>query len=443
MGAPGYDLLLIDDECYSEEGEDSLGVVAARWAFEPPKLAVPLLSAQAKAAGLSVRSVYRPFLPWKLKAFRELLAARPLAVGITTVAMFRPGPVARLAAAIRAASPGTVIFLGGHGAANSREIRELGDVYISEHGEGALAAAVLALKAGAKPAELPGLCPGPEGSLHIRGALRYEGMGKVLYPDWDATSSACRRYPIEASRGCRFNCSFCGFPGKAGQSFRPAGEVAGEMLHARVSRGIRRFEFVDSSLTSDPAYVRGLCAAIKASGLEPEWKCFARPDSFGRDEGLAREMAAAGCSKVFMGIESIHDHILDVMRRGMRRETVELGLRRALEAGLKVHGNFIIGFPGETEATVAETAEFVAARPFSSVYLCTFGASQEILDLAAQDPLRYAHLAGRPVKGWKHDGMDYAKAYELTLAAARRINLRKFRPVAFSPVTNAPNVPPF
>ena len=451
------DLLLIDDEddlfCGTGVTESSatpddssyvlnMIVRAVRW-IEPPKLGVALLSAQAKAAGHAVECIYRPFLPWKKKAFRRLLERKPCVVGITTVVMFETRLLARLTAEIRRVSPKTIIVLGGHGAENSTAVRALGDLYIARHGEGALAGLVTALKNGVPLGRVPGVSAAADGAISMEGSLRYEGIPRVVYPDWSTANSGSLRYPIEASRGCRFNCSYCSFPGKAGQVFRPVSEVVGEMLYAREQRGIRRFEFVDSSLTSDPAFILELCAALRKSGLRADWKCFARPDAFDRTPELAAEMAAAGCSKVFMGIEAIHDAILSRMRRGMNREGLERGLDRVFRAGIKVHGNFIIGFPGETEATVRETVRFISRRRFSSVYLCTFGMSQEMLELAAKEPEHYAHLSGKPVKGWRHDGMDYLAAYKLTDWAARRINLSKLWPVAVSPVNNRPDKPPY
>ncbi|MCX5791482.1 MAG: radical SAM protein [Elusimicrobia bacterium] len=451
------DLLLIDDEddlfrrtdspgtsiASPDDASDILNVMvrAVRW-FEPPKLGVALLSAQAKAAGHSVESIYRPLLPWKKKAFRRLLERRPRVAGITTVSIFETGLLKRFTAEIRRISPGTIIVLGGHGAENTGEIRALGDLTITRHGEGALAGLLTALKGGAALDRVPGVAAA-DGSLSMEGCLRYEGIPRVVYPDWSTASTASWRYPVEASRGCKFNCSYCGFPGKAGQVFRPAAEVVEEMLYARELRGIRRFEFVDSSLTSDPEFMHELCSALRKSGLRADWKCFARPDAFDHAPELAAEMAAAGCSKVFMGIEAIHDQILSRMRRGMDRGSLERGLERVFKAGIKVHGNFIIGFPGETEATVRETAGFISRQPFSSVYLCTFGMSQEMLELAAKEPERYCHLSGKPTKRWRHDGMDYLAAYKLTVWAARRINLSKLWPMAISPVNNSPDQPPF
>lgn len=455
---PTLDLLLVDDQGSAfprkkingqppPAGEDNSPDMyfghAARWLLLAPKLAIPLLSAQSKAAGHSVESVYLPLLPWNRARFRRLLGRKPLVVGITTVAIFDVHYLAQITDEVRRISPGSIIVLGGHGAADSADIRALGDLYISNHGEWALARLITALKGGAKLYQVPGVQVSPEGRRTMEGSVRYEGIPKVEFPDWGAVSSGCIRYPVEASRGCTFNCSYCIFPGKASQVFRKVEDVVGEMRYVRETRGIRRIEFVDSSLTTDPKFILGLCAALRKEKRRPNWTCFSRPDAFARVPELAGEMAAAGCTRVFMGIESIHDHILSAMRRHMTRDTIERGLSHIFKARLGMHANFIIGFPGETEATVKETEDFIIRHPFTSVYLCTFGMSPEMRDLAAAEPGRYAHLRGEPIKGWRHDGMDYLKAYQLTLKAMRRINWRKLWPVVMSVSTNDPDMPPY
>ncbi|MDA8243892.1 MAG: radical SAM protein [Elusimicrobia bacterium] len=430
--AEPLDLLLVDEEegtflRESPDSMDNLLHIAIRWAFAPPKLAIPLLSAQSKAAGHRVASIYCPTLPGKRKAFISLLRRRPLVAGITTVAMFNPKQLAYLVGLIRYFSPDTLVVLGGHGADNSAEMRSLGDLYISFHGEGALADVVAAVKAGTPPEKIPGVAREAEGKLRLRGSLRYEGIKKVLYPDWSATSTSplARRYAIEASRGCNFNCSYCSFPGRAGQIFRPVDDVIGEMLHSWKTAGIKRFEFMDSALTSDLGFMADFCAGLRKTGVRFNWNCFGRPDAFVRNPELAADMASAGCRRVQVGVESIHDHILAAMRRGMTRQTVEKALDSLFKAKIKVWGNFIIGFPGETEATVDETADFIIKRPFLFTSLCSFWASEDMMKLAASRPEEYAHLTGQPGKGWKHDGMDYDGSRRLAERAARRINLRK------------------
>ena len=107
-----------------------------------------------------------------------------------------------------------------------------------------------------------------------------------------------------------------------------------------------------------------------------------------------------------------------------------------------MHGNFIIGFPGETGETVRETAEFIKRWPFTSVFLSTFGMSPEMLQLAAAEPEHYAHLTGAPTKGWRHDTMDYREAYRLTVWATKYINDSKSSKLVISPITNDPDYLP-
>lgn len=425
------DLILIDDEILKGEHSPNLITRAVRWLMDPPKIAVPLLSAYSKAAGHSVRTVCFPTLPWRENELDELLAQGPLAVGITTVAIFSPRYMARLTNWIRSASPSTVIVLGGHGAQHSEEIRALGDVFISGHGEQALAALVTHLKSGGKPADFPGAAL-RNGVVEIAGSLRYEGIPRVYFPDWTAASSAGRMYPVEASRGCKFNCSYCDFPGRGGQVYRDPGEVVEEIETVHRREGVDRFEFVDSSLTGDEEFTSRICAGIRAKGLRIKWKCFARPDSFLRSPELAAEMAAAGCFKMFMGIESTDDRILALMRRGMTRAGIETGLDRVFKAGIKVHGNFIVGLPGETAGTIKDMADFVIARPFSSVYFVILMVSEDLRVRAAADPERYLHLERVPGGGWRHDTMDYQQAKTLSCRAIWRINLRKLWPRAIS-----------
>jgi p-methyltransferase len=441
---PGLDLLLIDDES-SFFHPKYLGKAPASWednflsrqltnamlwGLMTPKMAVPLLSAHAKAAGHSVEAVYRPLLAWKMARFRRLLRRGPRVVGITTVAIFDGAYLARIVGEVRRLSPGSVVVLGGQGAADYPEVRTLGDLYISGHGEQALADLVSALKGGAELDRVPGVSSLPGGGRTIAGSLRYEGITRPLFPDWSVTSTGCRWYPVEASRGCRYNCAYCIFPGRTAQEFRAPEDVAAEMRHVHETRGIRKFDFLDSSLTSDTGFVLRLCAAIRREKLKVKWKCWARPDAFAREPELAAKMAEAGCRRVFLGVESIHENILSKMRRPMSREVIERGLGRVFGSGIRVNGLFVIGFPGETEATVAETTQFIRERPFTDVYLGVFCMSREMRDLAAAEPERYLHLAGEPTKGWRHDGMDYKTACALTARMTDSINRGRFLRVA-------------
>ena len=58
---------------------------------------------------------------------------------------------------------------------------------------------------------------------------------------------------------------------------------------------------------------------------------------------------------VDIGYESGNDTILKDVKKGTSVEQIRLFAKEAKRAGLSVHGNWIIGLPGETRETIAAT----------------------------------------------------------------------------------------
>ena len=74
-------------------------------------------------------------------------------------------------------------------------------------------------------------------------------------------------------------------------------------------------------------------------------------------------MAQAGCHLIAWGIESGNEQILKHARKGAGPARARQSLIWAKKAGLKNWGYFIIGLPGETEATVRQTIDFAKSLP--------------------------------------------------------------------------------
>jgi radical SAM superfamily enzyme YgiQ (UPF0313 family) len=74
-------------------------------------------------------------------------------------------------------------------------------------------------------------------------------------------------------------------------------------------------------------------------------------------------MAKSGCWMIAWGIESGAPAILRRANKGIDPEGVERALRMAKRAGIRNYGYFIIGLPGETEATIDQTIAFSKTLP--------------------------------------------------------------------------------
>lgn len=165
---------------------------------------------------------------------------------------------------------------------------------------------------------------------------------------------------IFTSLGCPFSCAFCSVNVVYERHlvrYRSPEHVVKELKCLVNQYGIRHVEIIDDTFTVNYKHVENLCEAIIKAGLGNKlnmW-CFARTDR--TEPAFMKKMKRAGINWVFMGFESGDDAIL---REVNKKQTVGQ-IRRALEnvhrAGIHVGGNFVFGWPEDTEATMRETLD--------------------------------------------------------------------------------------
>jgi len=161
-----------------------------------------------------------------------------------------------------------------------------------------------------------------------------------------------------SSRGCPFNCSFCGIRKFTRGAWRPRSveNVMAELEYLQ-SEGYEQFLFADDNFTLDAKRVSKLCRSIKKEGMDIEWFCDSRVDHVSYD--MFRDMVNAGCRCLLFGIESANQRILDYYRKGITPEQSEKAVRNARKAGIDIIvGSFIVGAPDETQREIVNTLQF-------------------------------------------------------------------------------------
>jgi anaerobic magnesium-protoporphyrin IX monomethyl ester cyclase len=78
---------------------------------------------------------------------------------------------------------------------------------------------------------------------------------------------------------------------------------------------------------------------------------------------MLKIMARAGNYMIAWGLESANEQILKHARKGTDSQKIERALRWSKAAGIMNWGYFIIGLPGETEATIRQTIDFAKKMP--------------------------------------------------------------------------------
>jgi radical SAM superfamily enzyme YgiQ (UPF0313 family) len=128
------------------------------------------------------------------------------------------------------------------------------------------------------------------------------------------------------------------------------------MEHVCREYGIDAFNFVDDNFLNADAQVRAFGDALCASRHRFRWRFQGRADRFSAD--IAAALVSVGLFDVSFGIESGSPRILDEMNKKLDLEQAMKNLR-ALPEALDTHATFIVGMPGESEESVAQTERFI------------------------------------------------------------------------------------
>jgi len=163
---------------------------------------------------------------------------------------------------------------------------------------------------------------------------------------------------IISSRGCPFTCSYCYRIFGRNYRKRSAELVVGEMEALKRNYNVDFISFQDDCFVVDKQRVYDICDLIdhKTSLQSVRWSCTGRATVC--DTAMLKRMRSSGCVSVSYGIESGSDVILAAMSKRATREQARQAIENTRAAGLRCPVSFMIGYPGETRATVMETVEF-------------------------------------------------------------------------------------
>jgi len=170
---------------------------------------------------------------------------------------------------------------------------------------------------------------------------------------------------IQTSRGCPFDCEFCDVVNLFGRKprYKTPQQVIAE-LEALYGLGARGSVFIcDDNFIGSKKHARALLQE-----LIPWLRRRGEPFNFltqasvnlGQDLEMIDLMTAANLEKVFIGIESPDENVLEASHKyhNIKNPLVE-SLRNIKENGLGVIGSFIIGLDGETKGAGERICEFM------------------------------------------------------------------------------------
>jgi radical SAM superfamily enzyme YgiQ (UPF0313 family) len=317
----------------------------------------------------------------------KVLESSPDIVGITNPFSDFASYAIKTAEVIKKADPSLITVVGGPHASGSPEsfftdTRAI-DYVLRGEGEKSFPLLIEALENKAPPYSVLGITcrrgaepysnPGvsyiedldelPLPAYHCIDMERYVYFVKQGFPSRLAFAypGSEREISLITSRGCPFQCCFCGNHLHMGRRWRrhSAEYVIRHITMLVQKYGIRHFHIEDDNLTLDVARFERLISAIIENRWDITWDT---PNGIRADRltpEIITGIRASGCTYLIVGIESGNQQVLDtIVKKKLTLEHIQRTATLCKKAHINLHGFYIIGFPGETAGTIRDTLRF-------------------------------------------------------------------------------------
>ncbi|HCS48468.1 MAG TPA: radical SAM protein, partial [Candidatus Aminicenantes bacterium] len=285
---------------------------------------------------------------WEVEIFVEELREIDFAVmetadvvGISTITSTAPRAYA---IADRIRKRGIPVLMGGpHVTFMTDEALEHADFVIRGEGEQTLMAFIDAWERGESFTGIPNLSYGEDGRK-IHNAVRpfLKDLDQIPFPDLSLLKltrkgiSRLRSIPVQTSRGCPFDCSFCSVTSMFGKKyrFRSTGNIMEELRRYNERKNL--IFFYDDNFTADRKRAKELLEAMIGERFKFKWTTQVRAD-VAKDLELVRLMKKAGCHTLYVGFESVNPESLKAMKKGQTVEEIAAAIKVLRKHRIGIH----------------------------------------------------------------------------------------------------------
>lgn len=177
------------------------------------------------------------------------------------------------------------------------------------------------------------------------------------------------RYNIDvvlSSRGCPYACVYCDkIMSSRNVKYRSPEDVVAEIIFIMEKYKKSAFYFIDEHFLANKQraeYILDLLLkARRDTGIKFKWACQARVDAV--DERILRKAKEAGCYEIHYGLETGDEKELTFINKRTTLKQAEEAVRIAKKCGIRIRGNFMIGFPVSTHQTICNSIRFAKRLP--------------------------------------------------------------------------------
>jgi radical SAM superfamily enzyme YgiQ (UPF0313 family) len=340
----------------------------------------------------------------------------------------------------------TIIGGGTHCTALPRETLVNSELDIVVIGEGDCT--IVEIVEGKNISEVKGIAYKKNNRVVINESKEYiKNIDDLPFPAWNLfeikkyyapklRSKASPVGPMETSRGCPFQCTFCSKK-TWGVSFRPKSpkKVVDEIEYM-LKCGFKEVHIHDECFTADIKRANEICDLIIERKLNFSWNIAngIRVDRITVE--FLEKAKKAGCYSTGVGIESGSQRILNSVNKHINLDLIRRAVRMCSEVGIESVGYFIIGFPEDTEETLNETIKFACSLDLDmakATILMPFPGTKIFDDLdsknliLSKDWTNYNFHSSKAKKVFKHPNLSWETLFEYHALFHRKFYFRPKR----------------
>lgn len=217
------------------------------------------------------------------------------------------------------------------------------------------------------------------------------------------------------TRGCPAQCTFCLWPQThSGHRWRlrSSDDIVNECRWTLENfPGLKEIFFDDDTFNYQKARTIELCSKLKK--LNFTWSCTSRVTT---DYDTLKAMKDAGCRLLIVGYESGDQQILKNIKKGATVDMARRFTANCKKLGLVIHGDFIVGLPGETPATIRKSIDFAKELDVETIQV-SIGhpfPGTEFYDHVKKNGLitldeKMTDDVGHQIPNYQYEGLDQAE----------------------------------
>ena len=174
-----------------------------------------------------------------------------------------------------------------------------------------------------------------------------------------------------SSRGCPYKCTYCDRSVfRSTYRYNSAEYLYEHLRYLKRRFGIRHINFYDDQFTLNRRRVEDFTQMMSIKPLGMTFNCAVRAEHIDRE--LLKQMKAAGCWMISLGIETGDENLLARHRQNADLKMLTEKTQLIKEAGIRAKGLLMMGLPGETEVSIKRSMDYVFSLPLDDFNLSKF-----------------------------------------------------------------------